>query len=83
MEQGIQLGKLEGLQQGLHQAMVKTISRTMVIRFDVSSEKFIPKLENLALSELESLGETALTVETPAEFEQALEAMLRDSNSNI
>jgi len=67
-----QKGRQEGWQKGQQKALVKTLSRILVIQFQVELDHFANKLPLLSLEALEALCEVALTVPTIAEFEQAL-----------
>ena len=73
---GWQKGQLEGervgWQKGQQKALVKTLSRILVIQFQVELSHFAAKLPQLSIEALEALCEVALTVPTMAEFEQAL-----------
>ena len=73
---GWQKGQLEGervgWQKGQQKALSKTLSRILVIQFQVELSHFAAKLPQLSIEALEALCEVALTVPTMAEFEQAL-----------
>jgi len=73
---GWQKGQLEGervgWQKGQQKALSKTLSRILVIQFQVELSHFAAKLPQLSIEALEALCEVALTVPTIAEFEQAL-----------
>ena len=75
-QEGWQKGQLEGervgWQKGQQKALVKTLSRILVIQFQVELSHFAAKLPQLSIEALEALCEVALTVPTMAEFEQAL-----------
>ncbi len=65
----------EGREEG-REAMIKTLSRILVIRFAVDMDYFIPRFEQLSLSNLEALGEPALTIDSLADFEAVLNSLL-------
>ncbi len=74
-ERGMEKGLLKGQEKGLvkgREAMAKTLARILAIRFAVELDHFRPLFKPLSLATLETLSETALTVDTLADFEARL-----------
>jgi predicted transposase YdaD len=75
-EQGIEEGREQGREEGERKAALKALRQTLTIRFDIALGEFDERFESLGLKWLEQLNEVALTVQTLAEFKDALADML-------
>jgi hypothetical protein len=61
-----------GFEEGKREATLNALRQTLTVRFEVGIEEFDEYLEPLDLQSLEQLNQTALRVQTLAEFERAL-----------
>ncbi len=72
----IQELRQEWVEEGKREATLKGLQQILTIRFDVALGELDERFESLDLKSLEQLNETALTVQTLAEFEGALADIL-------
>ncbi len=72
----IQELRQEWVEEGKREATLKGLHQILTIRFDVALGELDERFESLDLKSLEQLNETALTVQTLAEFEGALADIL-------
>ncbi len=77
-EKGMEKGLVKGREEGW-EAMAKTLARILAIRFGVELDHFGPLFKPLSLATLETLSETALTVDTLADFEARLNELTSQS----
>lgn len=76
-QQWLEQGKLEGRQEGRQVAMRQNIVELLDVRFQVSSQKFADGLKTVDdLETLRLLLRRAATVDSVAEFEQALATLI-------
>ncbi len=71
-------GREEGREEGQREALTKTLSRILATRFAIELDHFTPIFEQLPVSTLEALSETALTVDTLIDFEAKLNKITSD-----
>ena len=70
--EGLEKGEEKGLEKGEYKATLEALHQTLTIRFKVALGEFQERLEQLDLQSLKQLNEVALTVQTLAEFEEAV-----------
>ena len=74
-QEWIEKGREEGRKEGERKATLEALHQALAIRFDVVLGEFDERFEQLDSKSLKQLNEVALTVQTLAEFENALADM--------
>ncbi len=78
----IKEGIEQGIERGQRKAKIESLGQILAIRLDVVLEEFDKPFETLDLQSLKALIEAALTVDTLAEFEDALTKMFPQDEAN-